>query len=351
LSRTILDTTVRGLKSSTVGLKEEAMTKGSGPAVRVEGLEKAYGKTRALRGLDLIAEAGSILGILGANGAGKTTTIRILATLLRPDAGRAEVAGFDVVRNRDEVRARIGLTGQYAAVDELLTGRENLDLVAALSHLDRRQRRDRVGELLERFDLAAVASRPLRTYSGGMRRRLDIAASLVAAPAVLFLDEPTTGLDPLSRQAMWGAIEQLAADGTAVLLTTQYMEEAERLAGRIVVVDGGRVIASGTAADLKAQVGGERVELRLARGSDLNLATRVVAPLGSGPVQVDPDFHRLTLPVATAELSLPSLIRALDGSGVRLDGLNLRQPSLDDAFIALTGKTVPVTALDMQEVQ
>jgi len=325
---------------------------GGNPAVRVEGLQKAYGKTRALRGLDLAAEAGSILGILGANGAGKTTTIRILATLLRPDAGRAEVAGFDVVRNPGEVRARIGLTGQYAAVDELLTGRENLDLVAALSHLGRHERHRRVNELLERFDLSDVASRPLRTYSGGMRRRLDIAASLVAAPAVLFLDEPTTGLDPRSRQAMWGAIEELAADGTTVLLTTQYMEEAERLAERIVVIDGGRVIASGSAGDLKALVGGERVELNLGRGSDLHIAARAVEPLGSGPVLVDRDFSRLTLPVAMAELALPSLIRALDGAGIRLNGLSLRQPSLDDAFLALTGKASAAPAdAAIQEVQ
>jgi ABC-2 type transport system ATP-binding protein len=328
------------------------MRNGGHPAVRVEGLEKAYGKTRALRGLDLTAQAGSILGVLGANGAGKTTTVRILATLLRPDAGRAEVAGFDVVRNPGEVRARIGLTGQYAAVDELLTGRENLDLVAALSHLGRPQRRRRVSELLERFDLGDAASRPLRTYSGGMRRRLDIAASLVAAPAVLFLDEPTTGLDPRSRQAMWSAIEELAADGTAVLLTTQYLEEAERLAERIVVIDGGRVIAGGSARDLKAQVGGERVELNLARGADLDAAANALKPLGSGPAQVDRELHRLTLPVATAELALPSLIRALDGAGVRLSGLSLRQPSLDDAFLALTGKssTGPSRGV-VQEVQ
>ena len=328
------------------------MTKGGSPAVRVEGLEKAYGKTRALRGVDLTAEAGSILGILGANGAGKTTTIRILATLLRPDAGRAEVAGFDVVRDPGEVRARIGLTGQYAAVDELLTGRENLDLVAALSHLGRQQRRGRVSELLERFDLAAVASRPLRTYSGGMRRRLDIAASLVAAPAVLFLDEPTTGLDPRSRQAMWGAIEELAADGTTVLLTTQYMEEAERLAGRIVVIDGGRVTASGSAGDLKAQAGGARVELTLVRGSDLDAAARAVEPVGSAPLQVDRELRRLTLPVAVAEQALPALVRALDVAGARLDGLSLRQPSLDDAFLALTGKaSTGPSHLAMQEVQ
>jgi ABC-2 type transport system ATP-binding protein len=328
------------------------MSNGGDPAVRVEGLEKAYGKTRALRGLDLTAEAGSILGILGANGAGKTTTVRILATLLRPDAGLAEVAGFDVVREPGEVRARIGLTGQYAAVDELLTGRENLELVAALSHLGRSQRRRRVNELLERFDLDDAASRPLRTYSGGMRRRLDIAASLVAAPAVLFLDEPTTGLDPRSRQAMWTAIEELAADGTAVLLTTQYMEEAERLADRIVVIDGGRVIAGGSAGDLKARVGGARVELNLARGADLDVAARALEPVGSGPAQVDREFHRLTLPVVTAELALPSVVRALDGAGVRLSGLSLRQPSLDDAFLALTGKasTGPSRGV-VQEVQ
>jgi len=317
------------------------MWDGRSPAVRAEGLEKAYGTTRALRGLDLTADAGSIVGLLGANGAGKTTTIRILATLLRPTAGRAEVAGFDVVRNPEAVRARIGLTGQFAAVDELLTGRENLDLVAALSHLDRRRRHRRVDELLERFDLGDVASRPLRTYSGGMRRRLDVAASLVAAPAVLFLDEPTTGLDPRSRQTMWGAIDELAADGTTVLLTTQYLEEAERLAGRIVVIDEGRVVASGSPGDLKARAGGERIELNVARGSDLDAAIRAVGPLGAGPPRIDRDLRRLTLPVAAAELALPSLIRALDDVGARLESLSLRQPSLDDAFLALTGNASP----------
>src|SRR5215472_13877391 len=239
------------------------------PAIRVEGLVKRYGRFEALRGLDLRADEGTVLGLLGPNGSGKTTTVRILSTLLRPDGGRAEVAGFDVVAQPHEVRARIGLTGQFAAIDDLLTGRENLELAARLSHLGRTAARRVAGELLERFDLAGAASRLARTYSGGMRRRLDLAASLVAAPAILFLDEPTTGLDPVSRLAMWDVIGRLVAEGTTVLLTTQYLEEADRLAGRIAVIDGGRVIAGGTADELKGQVGGERLELTVARASDL----------------------------------------------------------------------------------
>ena len=307
-------------------------------AVRIEGLEKGYGRTRALRGLDLSVQTGTVLGVLGPNGAGKTTMVRILATLLRPDAGRAEVAGFDVVRQPAEVRARIGLTGQYAALDELLTGRENLELAAALSHLGRAQRRRCVGELLERFDLEEAASRPVGTYSGGMRRRLDLAASLVAAPAILFLDEPTTGLDPRSRLAMWSVVEELVAEGTTVLLTTQYLEEADRLADRIALIDAGRVVASGTADELKASLGGERVELSLVAGSDLGRAARAVEPHGDGPVRVDTDARRLTLPVSGAAAALPAVVRALDEAGMRLAGLALRQPTLDEVFLALTGQ-------------
>ena len=250
--------------------------------IRVEGLEKAYGRTRALRGVDLVVEPGTLVGVLGPNGAGKTTTVRILATLLRPDAGRAEVAGFDVVTQGAEVRRRIALTGQYASVDELLTGRENLELIGELSHLSRGQRRRRADDLLERFDLGEAASRPVRTYSGGMRRRLDLAASLVAAPSVLFLDEPTTGLDPRSRLAMWEVIRGLIGDGTTVLLTTQYLEEADQLAQQIVVIDEGRVIARGTANELKSRVGGARVELILVPGSDLTAATRAVQEFADG---------------------------------------------------------------------
>jgi len=308
------------------------------PAIRVEALEKAYGKTRALRGLDLTVDEGTIVGVLGPNGAGKTTMVRILATLLRPDAGRAEVAGFDVVVQPDQVRARIGLTGQYAAVDELLTGRENLELVAGLSHLARAQARRRANELLERFDLTDAASRLAGTYSGGMRRRLDLAASLIAAPSILFLDEPTTGLDPRSRLAMWEVIRELVTEGTTLLLTTQYLEEADQLADRIAVIDGGQVIASGTAEALKAEVGGERLELSIAPGSDIEAAARAVQPFGQGRARTDEDAGRVTLPIARGAALLPSIVRALDAAGVRLADLALRQPTLDDVFLALTGQ-------------
>ena len=308
------------------------------PAIRVEALEKAYGKTRALRGLDLTVDEGTIVGVLGPNGAGKTTMVRILATLLRPDAGRAEVAGFDVVAQPDQVRRRVGLTGQYAAVDELLTGRENLELVASLSHLARADAGRRASQLLERFDLTDAASRLAGTYSGGMRRRLDLAASLVAAPSILFLDEPTTGLDPRSRLAMWEVIRELVAEGTTVLLTTQYLEEADRLADRIAVIDGGRVIASGTAVALKAQVGGERLELSVAPGSDIEAAAGAAQPFGQGRAHIDEDAGRVTLPISGGAALLPSIVRGLDGAGVRLADLALRQPTLDDVFLALTGQ-------------
>jgi ABC-2 type transport system ATP-binding protein len=309
------------------------------PAIRAEGLQKTYGSTRALRGLDLTADEGTVLGVLGPNGAGKTTTVRILATLLRPDGGRAEVAGFDVVTRPDQVRARIGLTGQYAAVDELLTGRENLELVAELSHLGRTRARRRATELLERFDLTDASSRPAGTYSGGMRRRLDLAASLVAAPSILFLDEPTTGLDLRSRLAMWEIIRELVAGGTTVLLTTQYLEEADQLADRIAVIDGGQVIASGTAEELKARVGGERLELSVVPGQDLAAAALAARPFGQAPAEIDRDAGRITLPVADGAALLPAVIRALDGAGARLADLALRQPTLDDVFLSLTGQT------------
>jgi len=329
--------------NSSIKEKESGRTGGmemtdSRPAIRVEALEKTYGKTRALRGLDLTVDEGTIVGVLGPNGAGKTTMVRILATLLRPDAGRAEVAGFDVVAQPDQVRTRIGLTGQYAAVDELLTGRENLELVAKLSHLARAQARRRATQLLERFDLVEATSQPAGTYSGGMRRRLDLAASLVAAPSILFLDEPTTGLDPRSRLAMWEVIRELVAEGTTVLLTTQYLEEADRLADRIAVMDGGQVIASGTAEALKARVGGERLELSIAPGSDLQPALRAAQPFGRGPAQIDKDAGRLTLPIAGGAALLPSIVRGLDAAGVHLADLAVRQPTLDDVFLALTGQ-------------
>jgi ABC-2 type transport system ATP-binding protein len=314
------------------------------PAILAEGLCKRFGETRALDGLDLRVPAGTVLGLLGPNGAGKTTAVRILATLLRPDRGRAQVAGMDVVRRADRVRSRIGLTGQFAAVDEYLTGRENLEMFGRLYRMRRPQARERAEELLERFDLADAGGRVVKTYSGGMRRRLDLASSLVVAPPVLFLDEPTTGLDPRSRLAMWDLIGELVAGGMTLLLTTQYLDEADRLADRIAVIDRGRVIAEGTADDLKRQVGGERVELTVARDGavarDGGLA-RAREVLGrhaaDGEVHVDEEARRVSIPAADGARSLVDVLRELDAAEVELEDLALRRPTLDDVFLALTG--------------
>ena len=307
------------------------------PAILAEGLTKRFGKTEALRGLNLRVEEGTVLGLLGPNGAGKTTAVRIFATLLTPDAGRATVAGLDVVAQADELRSLIGLTGQYAAVDEYLTGRENLVMVGQLYHLSIRQARQRADELLERFDLTEAGSRIAKTYSGGMRRRLDLAAGLVLSPPVLFLDEPTTGLDPRSRLAMWDVIRELVADGTTLLLTTQYLEEADLLAKQIAVIDHGRVIAEGTADELKAQVGGERLALTLATGSSIDAALAALAPYRTGEPQVDRDARSLLVPVTNSTGLLASVIRDLDAAGIVLEDFGLRRPTLDDVFLALTG--------------
>lgn len=307
------------------------------PVIRATGLVKKYGPVTALDGLDLEVEEGTVMGLLGPNGAGKTTTVRVLTTLLRPDAGQAEVAGIDVLRHPRELRRSIGVSGQYAAVDEHLTGFENLDMVGRLYHLGASASRARARELLDQFDLAHAADRVVKGWSGGMRRRLDLAGALVARPPVIFLDEPTTGLDPRGRVGMWDVIEELVRGGTTLLLTTQYLEEADRLADRIAVIDRGTVIALGTADELKSQVGGEQVEVRLPAGGDLDAAARATVGLGLGEPAVDERDRRLTLPVDGGTRDLREVLDRLDRAGVVVAEAGLRRPTLDDVFLALTG--------------
>ena len=305
------------------------------PAISVRGLVKSFGEVRALDGVDLEAEPGTVLGVLGPNGAGKTTAVRILTTLLAPDAGSAQVAGLDVVGDAAKLRARIGLAGQYAAIDDNLTGVENLVMVGRLYGERRRAARARAHELLERFGLGDAGDRVAKTYSGGMRRRLDLAAALVAHPPVLFLDEPTTGLDPRSRIDLWATIEDLVADGTTVLLTTQYLDEADRLADRIAVIDRGRVIADGTSDQLKTRVGGERVEVKLTHTEAAFAATTALAGMGLDAPQSDDNLVRVT--VSGGDGAIMEAARRLDRAGVGVQDIAVRRPTLDDVFLSLTG--------------
>ena len=305
------------------------------PAVEATGLVKRFGDVVALDGLDLTVEEGQVVGLLGPNGAGKTTAVRILATLLKPDAGSAQVAGFDVVRQANDVRRSIGLTGQYAAVDEYLTGRENLVMFGDLYHLPAKYVRERAQELLEGFDLAAAADRPARTYSGGMRRRLDLASSLIAKPQILFLDEPTTGLDPRSRLGLWDVITSLVKDGTTVLLTTQYLDEADKLADDIVVIDHGRVIAHGTSEALKDRIGGDRLEIIVTDIDQAQAALTALQPLATGDGVVE--GTRVSIPVSGGSTVLVDAVRNLDAQHITVGDIALRRPTLDDVFLSLTG--------------
>ncbi|MFF4156455.1 ATP-binding cassette domain-containing protein [Streptomyces sp. NPDC001678] len=306
-------------------------------AIYAEGLVKTFGDVTALNGVDLDVPEGTVLGLLGPNGAGKTTAVRVLTTLIKPDRGKAVVAGVDVLRKPNDVRHSIGLSGQFAAVDEYLTGRENLRMVGRLYQLSGRDAKARAGELLERFNLTEAADRPAKTYSGGMRRRLDLAAALVVSPPVMFMDEPTTGLDPRNRQALWEVIQELVAGGTTLLLTTQYLEEADHLAHDICVIDHGRVIARGTSDQLKARTGGERVELVVHEREHITPALGVIRAFGKGEPTVEEHTRKVIVPVSGGARLLAEVIRELDGRGIEIDDIALRRPTLDDVFISLTG--------------
>ena len=314
-------------------------------SVIAENLVKTYdnGRIRALDGLSLDVSEGTVLGVLGPNGAGKTTTVRVLSTLISPDSGSAKVAGIDVIKHPEKVREVIGLSGQYAAVDETLTGWDNLIMFGRLYHLSTSQAKIRATELLEQFNLTDAAKRPIKTYSGGMRRRLDLAASLIVHPKILFLDEPTTGLDPRGRKEMWGVIKGLVEEGTTLLLTTQYLEEADQLADEIVVVDHGKVIARGTADSLKREIGGERLEV-VVELTDLAKCKEIITKVASGKLNVEEDLGRVSAPVSTGTRALIDAARQLDENSIHPLDIGLKRPSLDDVFISLTGHVAEETA-------
>ena len=318
-----------------------------------EGLTKVYrsrkSEVRALDGVDLIVEEGTVLGLLGPNGAGKTTTVRILATLLQPDAGTARVAGFDVLHDAQQLRGIIGLSGQYAAVDENLTGRENLWMFGRLYQLSSADARVRAGELLERFEIADAADRLVKTYSGGMRRRLDLASALIGRPRVLFLDEPTTGLDPRGRLGMWDVIGGLVREGATLLMTTQYLEEADALADTIAVVDHGRIIARGTADELKGRVGGERIEVVVHDKADIGRASAVLKRIGPGEIGMDQHLRRLTAVAGDGARSLVQVVRDFDEAAIGIDDIALHRPTLDDVFLALTGHAAELATINGEE--
>jgi ABC-2 type transport system ATP-binding protein len=313
-------------------------------AVRADGLVKRFGKTAALDGIDLEVRAGSVVGLLGPNGAGKTTAVRILATLLRPDGGRAEVAGHDVVRQAAQVRRRIGLVGQNAAVDEILSGRQNLVMFGRLYHLGRRDAQRRADELLEHFGLADTGRKPVKQYSGGMRRRLDLAASLILAPDVLFADEPTTGLDPRGRNEVWASIRALVRDGTTVVLTTQYLDEADQLADQICVIDTGRVIAEGSPDRLKSQVGGDRVDVVVRNADQLTATAALVSRAAEAEAEVDPDARRVSAPVRDRMTVMTAVLGGLGEAGITPEDVAVRRPTLDEVFMQLTGHRTDASA-------
>ena len=319
-------------------------------SVTAENLVKTYdkGRVRALDNLSLDVEEGTVLSVLGPNGAGKTTTVRILSTLLRPDSGSATVAGIDVIKNPEKVREVIGLSGQYAAVDEILTGYDNLVMFGELYHLGKKQAVVRANELLERFSLTEAAKRPIKTYSGGMRRRLDLAASLIVKPKVLFLDEPTTGLDPRGRQEMWGVIQELVKGGVTLLLTTQYLEEADQLADEIAVIDTGKVIARGTSDALKKQVGGERLEV-VVEEEHIARTMEIVGAVSGNKPALDEGLRQISSPVSTGSAALFEVLKALDSAGIHALDVGLKRPSLDDVFLSLTGHAAEEKKVEVAE--